>query len=414
MSIESGADGNLRGLKKGLDCGMEKRYQKRNQWSYYAIFVLLGLAGAALGPSLPSLAEGTQSTLTEIGHIFPSRAGAYLLGSWIVGRLYDRFPGNLVLKGGLLLMGVALFVVPLMTHLAGLVIVLIIMGLGMGALDVGGNTLLLWAESDHPQSAMNALHFFYGLGSFLSPLILAAALQFRGGIQLGYWVYGALTLFVFLVMLPLPSPHPPEEAMEGRNKASVFQVDFKYPLLLIAIFYFLYVGVEVGFGGWIYTYALQTSLATETTAALLTSIFWGAFTLSRLFSIPLAARLEPKSVLGLDLMGALVSLSLILLWPSSKTALWAGAVGLGFAIASVFPTMLTFANRHLHLKGKETSWFFVSAGLGAMFTPWFMSRFVAGTFPLMMIIILLAALVLACFLYGAFLLWSRQEKGTQE
>jgi FHS family Na+ dependent glucose MFS transporter 1 len=393
---------------------MDKKSQKCNRWSYYAILMLLGLAGAALGPSLPSLAEGTGSTLTEIGNTFPSRAGAYLMGSWIAGRLYDRFPGNLVLKVSLLLMGVALCFVPLMAHLPGLIMVLIIMGLGMGALDVGGNTLLLWMKSDHPQSAMNALHFFYGLGSFLSPLILAAALQFKGGIQLGYWVYGALTLPVFLVMLSVPSPQPPEETGEEGNKVSIFQVVCKYPLLLIAIFYFLYVGVEVGFGGWIYTYALQTSLATETTAALLTSVFWGAFTLSRLLSIPLAARLDAKAFLGLDLLGALFSLSLILLWPSSKYALWGGAIGLGFAIASVFPTMLSFANQHLRLKGKETSWLFVSSGLGAMFTPWFMSRFVAGTFPLMIILLLLAALLLACLLFGALLIWSQTREGTGE
>ncbi len=176
---------------------MEKKYRKRNQWSYYTIFILLGLTGAALGPSLPSLAKGTDSTLTAIGNIFPARAGAYLFGSWIVGHLYDRFPGNLILKGGLFLMGVTLISVPLMTHLGGLVAVLMVMGFGIGVLDVGGNTLLLWTKSPHPQSSMNALHFFYGLGSFLSPLILAAALQFGGGIQIGYWVCGALTLPVF-------------------------------------------------------------------------------------------------------------------------------------------------------------------------------------------------------------------------
>ncbi len=207
-------------------------------------------------------------------------------------------------------------------------------------------------------------------------------------------------------MLHLPSPHPPRDPLVEENDPFVFQINEKFPLFLIAAFYFLYVGVEVGFGGWIYTYAVKTDLAAETTAALLTSMFWDTFTLSRLFSIPLAARFRANSVLSLDLLGALVSLLLILLWPSSAFALWTGAIGLGFAIASAFPTMLTFADQHLHLKGKETSWLFVSSGLGAMFTPWFMSRFVAGTFPLMIMVILLVALFLACLLYGALLFWS--------
>ncbi len=52
------------------------------------------------------------------------------------------------------------------------------------------------------------------------------------------------------------------------------------------LFFFLYVGAEVGFGGWIFTYAVALDLGSETAAAYLTSAFWGALTFGRLLTIP--------------------------------------------------------------------------------------------------------------------------------
>ena len=47
---------------------------------------------------------------------------------------------------------------------------------------------------------------------------------------------------------------------------------------LIALFFFLYVGAEVSAGGWIYSFALKSGIATVSSAAYLTSVFWAAFT----------------------------------------------------------------------------------------------------------------------------------------
>ena len=68
------------------------------------------------------------------------------------------------------------------------------------------------------------------------------------------------------------------------------------------------------------------------------------------------------------------SLVLILLFPESVVALWAGAILLGLFIASIFPTIFTLAERRMTLTGTITSWFFVGASTGAMFFPWLMGQ----------------------------------------
>ena len=52
-------------------------------------------------------------------------------------------------------------------------------------------------------------------------------------------------------------------------------------MLLGALMFFVYVGLEIGFGGWAYTYAIQGAGMTPGDAALVVSTFWGAFTLAR-------------------------------------------------------------------------------------------------------------------------------------
>ena len=46
----------------------------------------------------------------------------------------------------------------------------------------------------------------------------------------------------------------------------------------VAVFFALYVGIEVGFSGWIATYAQAVGLGGSGTGAALTAVFWAAFT----------------------------------------------------------------------------------------------------------------------------------------
>jgi len=390
---------------------MRKDKERFGSWYYFAAFLVLGLITASLGPSLTSFSKGTNRTLQELGVLFPVRAGAYLFGSWLTGRLIDKDRGHVLLVSGMLFMGVTSFFIPEIHHVWVLLAAMVFTGWGMGVLDVGGNTLLMWQEFEDPGSAMNALHFFYGLGSFLSPLILAGAIMYTGGIKAGYVLYGIV--FIPLVIPILRAKNPPSP----RDRLSQYSLHApqanRQTLILIAFFFFLYVGVEVGFGGWIAAYGLKAKLTTEVTGAVLTSAYWGTFTASRLVSVPLAARWKPTSMLVMNLSGGLISLAVILLWPASHIALWIGALGLGWSLASVFPTMLTFANQHLALKGMETSWFFVSAGLGAMLTPWGLSRFIEGGRPIRLMQLLLLELIFTFLLFGSIIYRKRRDGGAK-
>ena len=368
--------------------------------AYYASLLILGLETGAEGPSLPTLARHTFSGLDRISLIFITGSIGYLLGSLIGGRIYDRLPGHRVMATSLLVMLVTAVVYPLAAALWILLAAAFIMGLGKGALDVGCNTLLQWQRGDNAGPYLNGLHFAFGLGSFFSPILLAQIILRTQDIYWVFWTIAIVMLPVMLWLWVLPSPHPAAHTSNG-NGARVPLV----PVVLIMLALFLYVGAEIGFSSWLYTYAITLQLADAVQAAYLTSGFWALFTFGRLLGIWIATRFGSRPILFFDLAGCLLSLVLIWVAPHSLPVLWAGSMGLGFSMASIFPTVLILAGERLRVSGTVTGWFLLGSGAGGMLLPWLIGNALGSVGPLAMIALIfidvvLNLLVLLLFMYG--------------
>ncbi|MDZ4158973.1 MAG: hypothetical protein U1B80_04200, partial [Anaerolineaceae bacterium] len=137
---------------------------------YFIAFIALGLTRAALGATLPGLAEQTQSTFQQISYLFTAHSMGYLLGAYRGGRLYDRLPGHTLNAAALFGMTFLLVLAPGMKLLWLLVLVFLLLGMVEASLDVGTNTLIVWLHRLNPGPVLNTLHFFYGAGAFLSPI----------------------------------------------------------------------------------------------------------------------------------------------------------------------------------------------------------------------------------------------------
>ena len=357
--------------------------------AYYLSFIVLGLATAAEGPSLPTLSKHTSSPLEQIGLIFVFGSLGYLLGSLIGGRAYDRIPGHRLMAFSMLVMLSAAAVFPLASTLWLLLLAAFVMGLGKAALDVGCNTLLQWVHGEGVGPYMNGLHFSFGVGAFLSPILLAQIISITHEIYWVFWTIALLSLPLAIWFWFLPEP-PAHHRVEAQNHSPIPL----QPVLLIVLAFVLYVGAEVGFSNWIYTYAITLGLATTISAAYLTSAFWGLFTIGRLFGIWVAGRASTNTILFMDLAGCFAGLGLIILGHLSAPLLWVGSSILGLSMASIFPTILMLAGKSMRVTGTITGWFLVGAGLGGMFLPWLIGQAFALLGPGSMMFIIIADLLL--------------------
>ena len=162
----------------------------------------------------------------------------------------------------LLLIAAAMGLVPFVGLRWILAVILLWVGFGEGSLDVGGNTLLVWRLGERVGPYMNALHFFFGAGAVMAPLLVNLAAG-RGGIQLAYWLIAALIFPIGLAMFFLKSP-PRPQARTFQERAAV---NWAF-ILPVVLFFCVYVGAEVGYGGWIYSYALEINGSQELAAFL--------------------------------------------------------------------------------------------------------------------------------------------------
>jgi FHS family Na+ dependent glucose MFS transporter 1 len=179
-----------------------------------------------------------------------------------------------------------------------------------------------------------------------------------------YWSFAVVAVPIAFFTWSLPSPQP--RAVPEAHQDAPFPV---LPVIIMVLCFAVYVGMEVGYGNWIYAYAFKLNMGTEITANYLTSAFWGFFTLGRLLGIWVSTRLRPLSILYLDFIGCIFSVGLILLFRESTVMLWIGTILLGVSLASIFPTLLALAEERIHITGTITGLFLVGGSLGSMLIP---------------------------------------------
>lgn len=370
--------------------------------AYFAAFVALGLTTALLGPTLLGLAKHTNARLSAISYLFTARSLGYVLGALRGGGLYDRRAGNSVMAVALIVMAALTMVVPFTVTLWTLLVAMLMLGTAEAILDVGANTLLARVYGEQVGPLMNALHCFFGLGALISPVIVALVVALGHDAIDTYKIIALLLLPVGVWLLLMPSPMAP-----AAEKVPPASASNRTLVLLIASFLFLYVGAEVGFGGWISTYAVTRKLSSSTSAAYLTSIFWGALTIGRLLGILIAKRFPHGYVLLADLAGCTLSLGIILVFSYSFGVVVVGVFSLGLCMASIFPTVLSFAGQQVKLTGQVTGRFILGASLGAMTVPLLIGQVFETLGPQVVMFVVLSAVLLA----GAILIFLLRQLG---
>lgn len=345
---------------------VKKPGEFRRFLTYALCLISVGVGISLLGPLLPFLADKVHVSLGQMGFAFTAQNLGYMLGSVGGSWLYDRFKSHTLMLLSIALMVAMGLVVPLMDAFYALLLVLFWLGLGLGMLDVGANLSLVWIFKSRVGPYMNALHFAFGVGAILTPLILSSVMGWTGGsLTWAIWVLVVLFFPGLILLLAHPSPeHNSKIENQGDTKTSTFGL-----MALLILLIFFAVGVQIGFGGWIFTYVSELGITELASVSLMVSLFWGSLTLGRLIAIPASKQVPLASMLLFNFCFLVIVLGLILIWPTQLWMMWVGSAGMGLATSLLFPTILAFAESKLDMTGRVTGLFFLGSGLGMMVLP---------------------------------------------
>ena len=180
----------------------------------YLIFISLGLPDSLLGSGWPVMQKDfnvdssyagyvsmTISSMTIISALFSAQIGSKLKEKWII-----------IISIGLTIIGLILFSIS--KQYWNLFLFSIPYGLGAGSIDASVNHFVAIYYSSR---VMNFLHCFYGVGSMISPNIMALALKYKNWKE-GYRWTAYIQIFILVVCfatLPLWNTNKKEEKKDN-------------------------------------------------------------------------------------------------------------------------------------------------------------------------------------------------------
>ncbi|XP_039981484.1 sodium-dependent glucose transporter 1 isoform X2 [Xiphias gladius] len=389
---------------------------------------------SVLGPTFEDLAVNVKKNISNISYIFVGRSAGYIGGSLVGGILFDCMNPHLLLGFSMLVTAFGMCAIPFCKQALFLTGLMSSIGMSMGVLDTGGNVLILntWGEQAGPH--MQALHFSFAAGAFVSPIIAKLLFGPDGKSSMGtipsdstppattepvtkapeaytiiryvhsrsstlksMWAYIVIGSFVFLTsflffVLYTRSSMSRDRARTLSGKPLVA----KHHVALVALlffFFFAYVGAEVAYGSFIFTFAKDYAHMHQSQAAGLNSLFWATFAACRGLAIFFAACVYPGTLILLSLVGSTVSSLLLCLFSREKAALWVCTGLYGASMATTFPSGISWVEQYTTVTGHTAAVFVVGAALGEMVLPALLG-FLLGEFqdqPLLMYLSLITA-----------------------
>ena len=190
---------------------------------------------------------------------------------------------------------------------------------------------------------------------------------------------------------------------EASSKKSCSVSRHNVVVSLLTSFIFFYVGLEVGYGTFIPTFAvLSPSLAlSRQDAALVSSVFWGGLAATRLVAIFVTVAIRPTLVMAFNFAMCFAA-SVILLAKAHASVVWlcVGSGLMGIGMATMFASGFLWLQNLAPISNRVGAIFSVSGSLGADIVPLVIGQFIS-THP-DFLIYLSAGCVVGCILiFGA-------------
>ncbi len=335
----------------------------------YASFLPIGIATVLLGPMLPTLSARWSLNYSQAGALFTAQYLASTLAVALSGVLVSRWGFRFAIKTGLLLMSAGVALLLAGPKMMG-ILCIGASGGGMGLAVPAANLLVAEVNPGRRSATLNSLNFCWSAGAVACPFLVAAAAKSH---QIPLFLAGvagfALLVAIGIAAMPSYIVEPSATANVDRNKGPAIQWKHGVVLILGALF-FLYVGVENGFGGWVASYAKSLGNLTPALSLMTPSFFYAALMLGRWLA-PLLLRVTDE--IRLVQAGLLVACAgmagLVLSHGLRGVVVSAGLAGLG--LSYVYPiTISRLAREFGPASSRIGSFMFTLSNIGGGLLPW--------------------------------------------
>lgn len=334
----------------------------------FLAFFLFGFSDNLKGATFPVLLDELGFSYALGGTILLASYFGFLIATLITGPLTDLAGKKIVifLACGSLLIG--MFGFSTASTFWALIVAMFIMGLGLGALEVGANLIIVDVHREDKGRYLNLLAFFHGIGSMVAPLfagqMLVAGFSWRSIYQLGL----GLVLLVLIYFLIVKYPRTDNKQSNKLDFRELGKSAFSQEMILFYAGMIAYVAAEIGIGAWLVEFLQNAKSQSVSQSTFYLALFFGAITAGRFIGSFLVAR---ASYLKSMLFAGLAAMICVAIGTFASVGLAVFLPLAGFFFSIIFPTFTAaVSDRYQENVGTILGLLFTFAGLGGMLGPW--------------------------------------------
>ncbi|KAH8779881.1 major facilitator superfamily transporter [Diaporthe sp. PMI_573] len=249
-------------------------------------FAIAGMNDAAVGALIPYLENYYGLSYTIVSLIFLTPFAGYSVAAFTNARIHQTFGQRGVAIMAPVCHIITYIILALHPPYPVLVVANAISGFGNGLTDA---CFCAWVGAmDKANTIQGFLHSFYSVGALVSPLI-ATSMVVKAELPWYNYYYLMIGMSVFeWVGLTITfwqktgAMYRAEHARENQDGGAGTRVALKSKVTwLCSLFFFAYLGVEVGLGGWIVTFMLRVRKASAYASGISATGFWAGQALGR-------------------------------------------------------------------------------------------------------------------------------------
>lgn len=372
--------------------------------STFFAFLVMGANDAVYGAIIPYLQTYYGLSYTVVSLVFLSPMVGYISSAAVNNILHQKVGrrGVAVIGPGCHL--VAYIIISLHPPYPVLVVTFILAGFGNGLLDAAWNAWL--GNMANPNEVLGFLHFFYGVGATIAPLVATSMIARSGwGWYTFYYIMiGGATIEISTATAAFWKEsgahyraNSSSDAAKGATRAAL-----KTRVAWVsAIFLLIYVGIEVSLGGWLVNFMIEVRNGGEFDSGLVATGFWLGITAGRMVLGFVTPRIGENLAICIYLTLAAALQVIFWLVPSFVASSIAIAF-VGFLLGPLFPAVVVAVTKLLppHLHVPTIGFAAAFGGSGACVLPFAVGAIASATSLSSLQPIILAMLICAAVLWA--------------
>lgn len=348
-----------------------------------AFYLLIGVTSVALGALLPVLLPYYGRGYSDGGLLLFLQFFGFLIGVLLSPFMALHIGRKSMLSIALISIVAGYAFLGVLPSWTWVIVMTIWVGFGSGIIESSIGAFTIEFTEEQKAVAMSKLDVYFALGALLIPAVVSLYI-WLGMWYLTFFTISLLTFILGLFWITMPassSSHLIQADLQTSERSveqARYSVQHRVLLGIFIVFFFVYMGLELGLMNFLPSILIETLQIRESVASLGVSILWIAMIIGRMFSGKIAESAGYIPFLlwsGIGTFCFLVAMAFV----SSQWATYLLIFGAGLFMSGLFCIALVYANVLISgMTERTTSILIASGGIGGAVlqyvTGWSMSE----------------------------------------